>query len=226
MASTVPPAPGARVHGDSDERRTQRLADASGRPCALLLIDLQNDYCHPDGVFARAGFTVADLPALVTATNALIASARAAGAPLIWTATTWEDADDVGLLGRRSPFLAADGLRRGSWGAAMLDELDFQPDADRVVEKRRFSAFHETGLVGELGDAEVLVVGGVRTDFCVESTVRDAFFRDYDVFVVSDAVAGYVDVLHESSLRLMNTVFAQVVGVEDARQLMAAAPRG
>jgi nicotinamidase-related amidase len=225
MASPVPPAQGARVHGDSDERRAARLAAASGRACALLLIDLQNDYCHADGVFARAGFTVADLPALVRATNAVIAAARAASVPVIWTATTWKDSDDVGLLAQRSPFLAAGGLRPGTWGWQILDGLDYDAANDVVVEKRRFSAFHETGLPTVLGDAEVLVVGGVRTDFCVESTVRDAFFRDYDVFVVRDAVAGFVPALHEHSLRLMNTVFAQVVNSAEASGLLAAVPR-
>jgi len=222
MSSTVPPAPGDRVHGDSDERRATRLAAASGRASALALIDLQHDYCHPDGVFARAGFTVDDLDGLVAATNQLIAAARAGGVPVIWTATTWKDGDDVGLLAKRSPFLAAGGLRPGTWGWQILDGLDYDASADTVIEKRRFSAFHETGLTAALGDAEVLVVGGVRTDFCVESTVRDAFFRDYDVFVVRDAVAGFVPALHEHSLRLMNTVFAQVVAADEASALLTA----
>jgi ureidoacrylate peracid hydrolase len=225
MPDSASPSTGAAVHGDSATRRAQRLADAHGRPAALVLIDLQNDYCHADGAFARAGFVVADLSALTAATNALIAAARTAGVPVIWTTTVWRDAADVGRLAQRSPFLAADGLRPGGWGVQILDALDVDPARDTIVEKRRFSAFHETTLERTLTDAgaETLVVGGVRTDFCVESTVRDAFFRDYDVFVVEPATAGYVPALHEHSLRLMNTVFAQLVDVEEAGELMRAA---
>jgi ureidoacrylate peracid hydrolase len=225
MPETASPSPGAGVHLDSAERRERRLAEAHGHPAALLLIDLQNDYCHPDGVFARAGFAVADLAALVAAVNDLLAGARAGGRPVVWTATVWNDREDVGRLAQRSPFLAEAGLRRGSWGAEMLAELDFRPEQDVVVEKRRFSAFHETSLQSTLhaDGTDTLVVGGVRTDFCVESTVRDAFFRDHDVFVVGEAVAGYVPQLHEHSLQLMNTVFAQVVDVADARTLLQAA---
>ena len=189
-----------------------------------MLVDLQNDFCHPDGVFARAGFRVADLDPLVAATNALIAAARAADQPVVWITTVWDDHADIGLLGTRSPFLDDEGLRRGTWGAELLHNLAAQPD-DTVIEKTRLSGFYETTLHATLqgNRTHALVVGGVRTDFCVESTVRDAFFRDYETFVVEDAVAGYVPALHEHSLRLMNTVFAQVLDTHSAAALLAAA---
>ena len=57
-------------------------------------------------------------------------------------------------------------------------------------------------------------MAGVRTDFCVESTVRDAFFRDLEVVVARDAVAGYFPDLHENSLRVMGTVFARIESVD------------
>lgn len=215
------------AHLDSARRRADRLAAARGTNAALLLIDLQHDYCHPDGVFGRAGLKLDDLDGLVDAVNALSLAARAAGCPVIWAATVWNDEADVGLLARRSPFLAREGLRRGSRGADLLGRLE-RDATDHVVEKRRFSAFHETALATLLGDlsAKTLVVSGVRTDFCVESTVRDAFFRDLDVFVVADAVAGYVPALHEHSLTLMNTVFAQTVDLAEACQLLAATSGG
>jgi ureidoacrylate peracid hydrolase len=210
MPETVAHAPGTGVHADSDARLRARVAAAAGRTAALVLVDLQNDYVHPDGVFAGAGFVVDDVDGLVAATNALVGAARAAGLPVVWTTTIWADRAALGRLAERSPFLAKAGLRPGTWGAALLDGLDARPE-DLVVEKQRFSAFHETGLADALAGVETLVVGGVRTDFCVESTVRDAFFHDHDVFVVADATAGYVAHLHEHSLQLMNTVFAQVV---------------
>ncbi|MGD9987266.1 cysteine hydrolase family protein [Pseudonocardia sp.] len=182
-----------------------------GDVTALVVIDVQNDYCHPDGVFAGAGLRVADLDGLVERITALVAAARAGGRPVVWVRMEWDDDAQVGLLAERSPFLAATGLRSGTWGAELVAGLEPRP-GDTVVRKRRFSAFHDTTLdevLAGLG-ATTIVVAGVRTDFCVESTVRDAFFRDLRVVVASDAVAGYVDDLHSNSLRLMGTVFAEV----------------
>ncbi|MFI0404756.1 cysteine hydrolase family protein [Actinomadura sp. 3N508] len=191
---------------------------------ALLLIDLQNDYCHPDGVFARAGLRVSGLDDLVAHVNALAAAARSAGRPVIWVRMEWDADADVGLLGERSPFLRTQGLRHGTWGADLLAGLDRRP-GDHEIVKRRFDAFHGTGLDDLLRDlgARTLVVGGVRTDFCVESTVRAAFFRDLRAIVAREAVAGYVEDMHTASLRLMNTVFAEVVGVGDAAAALAGA---
>ncbi|KRV47858.1 hypothetical protein AQ490_05725 [Wenjunlia vitaminophila] len=189
---------------------------------ALLVIDVQNDYCHPDGVFAAAGLRVADPDALVDRINALVAAARAHHRPVIWVDMEWPDDASVGLLAERSPFLRTRGLRRGTWGAQPLAGLDRRPEDHRVT-KPRFSAFHRTDLAALLGELGVgtLVVAGVRTDFCVESTVRDAFFRDLRAVVAADAVAGYVEDLHRNSLRLMGTVFAEVVPGDAAVDVLA-----
>ncbi|TDD37516.1 cysteine hydrolase [Actinomadura sp. KC06] len=189
---------------------------------ALLVIDMQNDYCHPDGVFAQAGLRVRDLDELVGEVNTLAAAARSAGRPVIWVRMEWDGDADVGLLADRSPFLRTQGLRRGTWGSELLAGLDRAPD-DHEVIKTRFDAFHRTGLRELLHDLDVgtLVVAGVRTDFCVESTVRQAFFHDLRVIVPREAVAGYVDDLHLGSLRLMGTVFAEVGSVSDAAAALA-----
>ncbi|WP_407562383.1 cysteine hydrolase family protein [Streptomyces sp. 184] len=192
---------------------------------ALVVIDVQNDYCHPDGVFAAAGLAVDDLDGLVERVNALVAAARTGGRPVVWVRMEWADDAGVGLLAERSPFLRERGLRRGTWGAEPVAGLDRRP-GDHEVVKPRFSAFHRTSLDDLLARLGVgtLVVAGVRTDFCVESTVRDAFFRDLRVVVARDAVAGYVEELHTASLRLMGTVFADVVGGEQAAGLLAGRP--
>lgn len=191
------------------------VEQASGT--AVVLVDLQNDFCHADGVFSRAGLQIANLEPLVESVNLLTAAARGADVPVVWVTTQWNSDADVGLLRTRSPFLAREGLRRGTWGADLLDGLNVSQE-DWRLEKRRFSAFYGTDLEARLRGAGVgrLVIGGVRTDFCVESTVRDAFFRDFDVLVVREAVAGYFEDFHEHSLRLMGTVFSRVVALGDA----------
>lgn len=193
---------------------TETVLQRSGT--AVVVIDVQNDYCHPDGVFAKAGLTVTNLPELVERTNVLVQAARRAGRPVIWVRMEWADRADVGLLADRSPFLREEGLRTGTWGANPVDGLDVSP-ADAVVTKKRFSSFYGTDLDRVLAQAGVnaLVVAGVRTDFCIESTVRDAFFRDLDVVIARDAVAGFFPDLHDASLRVMSTVFARVQDVDE-----------
>ncbi|MDW5594038.1 isochorismatase family cysteine hydrolase [Conexibacter stalactiti] len=192
----------------------ETYGDRGQRP-ALLVVDMQNDFVASDGVFAQAGLTIEDPAALVGRVAALADRFRAAGGLVVWVKMVWDDDAAVGLLAQRSPFLATAGLRRGSRGAELVDGLRPRP-GDAVVEKTRFSAFHATELERLLADEQVetVVVCGVRTDFCVESTVRDAFFRDLAVLVADDAVGGYFPALHDSSLRVMGTVFAEVLGTD------------
>ncbi|WP_037062687.1 cysteine hydrolase family protein [Pseudonocardia acaciae] len=183
----------------------------------LLLIDLQNDFCHPDGVFARGGLVLDDPDGLVDRVNRLVGAARSGSVPVAWVRMLYDCAEDAGLIATRGPGIAGAAVHRGTWGARLLDGLDARED-DLWVEKDRFSAFLGTDLQRRLADREItrLVVGGVRTDFCVESTVRDAFMRDFEVVLVRDAVAGYFPDLHENSLRAQGTVFAEVVSLDRA----------
>lgn len=201
--------------------RQPDLQAMRGRRFAVVLVDLQNDFCHPDGVFARAGLRLTGLDALVERVAALAAAARAGGHLVVWTRMVYDSDDEVGLLAQRSPFLASEGLRRDTWGAELVDGLAAER-ADHVVDKRRFSAFFATGLEALLEREGIrdLVVAGVRTDFCVESTVRDALFRDLAAVVPSDAVGGFVPELHEHSLRLMGTVFARIVDTAQVVDLL------
>jgi ureidoacrylate peracid hydrolase len=191
---------------------------------ALVVVDMQNDFCHPEGVFARAGLRIPHRSDLVARVNQLVLAARAAGQVVVWVRTEWTDEASVGLLAERSPFLADEGLRAGTWGSELVGALDPEP-TDHHIVKTRFDAFLRTPLADLLEELGVgtLVVTGVRTDFCVESTVREAFFRDYRVAVAREAVAGYVDELHENSLRVMGTVFADIV---DNRAAIAVLERG
>jgi len=189
---------------------------------ALVVIDAQNDYCHPDGVFAKAGLRLDRPKQLVERINVLVRAARAGDRPVIWVRMEWSSDADVGLLAQRSAFLRGQGLRTGTWGSQLLEGLEHSP-CDNVVVKPRFSAFYCTTLEALLDRLRVatIVVAGVRTDFCVESTVRDAFFRDLRVVVAEDAVAGYFDDLHRNSLRLMGTVFADVMPLTVAATALA-----
>ena len=191
---------------------------------AVVLVDLQNDFCHPDGVFHQVGMKVEGLDALIERVNRLVEAGRANGHRIVWVKMVWQNDAALGLIAKKSAFLAKRGLRANTWGAELLKGLHVSA-SDTFVEKTRFSGFYKTTLEQLLRGAGItdLFIGGVRTDFCVESTVRDAYFRDFEVKVVADTCAGYKQDMHEASLRVLNTVFSKVISLDEAIDQLAGA---
>ncbi len=186
-----------------------------------LVVDMQNDFVADDGVLAQAGMDNRSAKAIVPRVRELVEFSRAMGIPVVWVKMVWDSDLELGLLAQRSPFLKEKGLRRNSRGAAIVEGLEVKP-GDLVVEKSRFSAFFNTRLEILLKNLRItnLLVAGVRSDFCVESTVRDAFFRDYDVIVVRDCVAGYFQDLHDNAIKTMGTVFARIMNLDEVKALL------
>jgi ureidoacrylate peracid hydrolase len=184
---------------------------------ALLVIDMQNDFCHPKGAFASAGLDVSACAAVATVIARLLDRAREAGLTVVFTRTVHSPGStepdrhrivpgrDHGV-NRRALCLA------GTWGAQLIDGLQPRP-GDLIVDKRRYSAFYDTALEAQLRERGVgaLLVTGVTTNACVDSTVRDAFFRGLDVIVVADAVAAFEPHLHASTLENLALLFGAVV---------------
>lgn len=180
---------------------------APGRT-AVLVVDMQVDFASPDG--ALGGFIDMGVvePALAAAEK-LVADARAAGAPVVfvglWTTPETDSAAWNERLRRRggNPDVDAALCRAGEKGSAFYGP---QPaPGEQVVRKTRYSAFVGTDLDQRLRDmgVDTLVVAGLTTECCVDSTVRDAFDLDYHVFVAADACAAYEADLHEASLKVM-----------------------
>ncbi len=188
------------------------------RRSALLVVDVQNDFCHPDGYFARFGFDVAPCAAVVPSIAAVVGRARRRGLPVVWTKSTNADPPTHRLLPARFRRAAEDGrppdqFVPGSWGWSLVDDLDPQGD-DLVVEKPRYDAFLRTTLEDELRDRGVstVVVAGVITNCCVDTTARSAFMRGFDVFVLADCVATFAEErdLHDACLENLDRLFAVV----------------
>jgi ureidoacrylate peracid hydrolase len=189
---------------------------------ALLVVDMQNAFCHLEGGFAQAGRDVSSQRAIIGTVAKVLHAARAAGVPAIWTLQEGLGADDRARLSRRIPALLdrpgagepETWCIRDTWDAELVDELraELRPE-DHLVRKLRMSSFYGTTLDALLRMRQItcLVVLGVNTEKCVESTVRDASFRDYDVVVVSDGVATSDRAFHEDSLRKFDAYFATVL---------------
>ena len=130
---------------------------------------------------------------------------KARAIPVIYLRMAWNtDARgfpiDAGLIIEQSrPFIRTEGLRRGTWGAEVLAEM---PPPDYVVEKTRYSGFHNTALEALLRGlgVDTIYLAGVITNMCVEATARDAFHRDFRFVVLSDCVSGFSRKLHDASL--------------------------
>jgi nicotinamidase-related amidase len=174
---------------------------------ALIVVDMQNGFCHPDGSFARMDMGLEGADEAVRNAARAITQARRAGIPVIFTRHVYRPgrADEGRALKANSPALAGlDGLAAGSWDAQVLAELGCGPD-DLIVDKVRFDAFQWTSLeplLRGLGVEEV-VVCGVITNICVETTVRSAFMRDFPVILLADCCAAKTRRLHELSLEVL-----------------------
>jgi ureidoacrylate peracid hydrolase len=172
---------------------------------ALVVVDMQNDFCHPDGWLASIGVDVTPARAPIAVLAGLTAALRAHQVPVIWL--NWGNRPDRANLppnvlhvydpaaegrGIGSP-LPANGaavLQAGSWAAAVVDELT--PDgADIRVDKYRMSGFFDTALDSVLRGLRVdtVLFGGVNADQCVLATLTDAACLGYDVVMIEDAVA-------------------------------------
>ena len=162
---------------------------------ALMLIDMQNDFLHPQGAYARSGLNsgmIADLPAkLKTVANAV----RAVDGWIVSTHFTLVPGKSgTPLIDERlkklRPFLGKGNFEPGSFGHALIDEL---APADLSVEKVTYSAFYMSRLEWLLNQIGItrLIIGGIVTNGGIASTVRDAHVRGYDIWVLSDGCAAF-----------------------------------
>lgn len=199
------------------------------RRTALLVIDMQNDFCKPEGFFAGAGHDVSSCQAAVERTAWLLEQVRPLGIPVFWSRSIDPSPPHYKLppLRFRAP-RESEAFQRsvggtncfmpGSWGAEIV--ADLAPAAeDPIFDKPRYDVFHGTALEDELRarDLDTIAVAGVTTNCCVETTTRSGFVRDYAMLVLSDCVAAFGNEwdLHEASLRNLELFFAVVATADD-----------
>ncbi len=218
-----------------DKVRKIELPRLDPREVGLFVVDMQNDFCHPEGARAKAfGVDAIALPrASIPAVVDMIRLCRNAGAR-IWFTRQVHYPDDAARKRRRIPsHLDRRGVKlelcyRGSWGAELLDEIraEVRPE-DEVVIKHRASAFYNTPVETELRvkGVQVLIITGTTTSFCIDSTIRDAYMRDYDVLVPRECVSDTDQGAHDAVLASVDRFHGLVVDTSQiARALGVAAP--
>src|SRR4051812_4798913 len=174
---------------------------------AVIVVDMQNDFGAKGGMLDRAGLDVSGIQKAVAPTAKVLGAARQAGIKIIYLKMAFKpDLSDMGAsdsvnrvqhlrIGVGDKVIAPDGqesriLIRDTWNTNILPDL--KPQAhDDVLYKTRFSGFYETDLDARLKKAGIryLIVTGCTTSVCVDSTVRDAMFRDYRCVVLADCVS-------------------------------------
>ena len=209
------------------------IALAAGNT-AVLVVDMENDFGADGGMFDRAGVDISMIKKAVSPTAAVLAAARHAGVPVIYLKMGYrKDLADLGREGspnrvRHLQYLhvgdtmtAPNGAKcriliRGHWGTEIVPALQAHR-GDLVLYKTRFSGFYRTELDAALQRLGVknLMVTGCTTSVCVESTVRDAMFRDYCPVVLEDCTAepighAFSRSNHEASLLTIKSLFGWV----------------
>jgi nicotinamidase-related amidase len=190
---------------------------------ALLIVDLQNDFVHPDGAYGRAGQTADAIAALPPRLRPLADAMRGAGGWIVSTQFTLvpgkggEPYISPHLKSLR-PFLAKGDFMPGAWGHQLVDRL--QP-ANITIEKVAYSAFYMTRLEWVLRKfgIETLIVGGIVTNGGVASTVRDAHVRDFRTIVLSDGCAAFTEAAHDATIASLGTI-ATVTTTAEALSLV------
>jgi len=198
-----------------------------------LVVDMQNDFCSKGGMFDRAGIDISPTRRAVEPTAAALRALRTAGVAVVYLKHGHRpDLSDLGpaaaphrlkhrplAVGTR--VVAPDGresriLIRDTWNTDVVDELRPEP-GDTVIYKTRYSGFYDTELDAELKRRGVtwLIMAGVSTSVCVESTLRDAMFRDYSCLLLADCTGesighGLSRSNHDASLLVVQTLFGWV----------------
>lgn len=193
---------------------------------ALLIVDLQNDFLHADGAYARGGANLPGAAALIANMKSVVDAMRAAGGWIVSTQFTLVPGRGgepliSPHLKQLRPFLAKGDFQPGAWGHCLIDEL---APADFTVEKVAYSAFYMTRLEFVLRKVgiDTLLVGGIVTNGGVASTLRDAHVRDFHAMLLTDGCAAFSKEAHEASIASLGTIAPKLTCAEALALISAA----
>jgi len=163
---------------------------------ALIVIDLQNAFCHKEGTLGKSGLDTDRLGSAIAPVRKIVERCYEIDIPVLWTVQEHFENDQrrgrKRLPSHTSKRKGVSALA-GTWDAEIVDELkDLVNNPTFVIKKHRFGGFYETRLqivLEQLG-VEALFITGLTTNACVETTMREAYLRDYDVVGIEDCISG------------------------------------
>jgi ureidoacrylate peracid hydrolase len=191
---------------------------------AVIVVDVQNDFCRAEGALGKAGAPTAAAMEMIPNLQRLLAGARAIGAPVIFIQTIHTAATDSEAWTYRMNGAVGNCCRKDTWGAEFTEVA---PVGDEpVVIKHRYSAFINTRLENVLRTLKIenLIMTGVSTNVCVESTARQGYMLDYNIVFLSDCTAAYSQEEHDGALYNMRNHFGVVATADDVLAVWKAMP--
>jgi ureidoacrylate peracid hydrolase len=196
------------------------------REAALLVIDMQNGFVHPESGMGKSPSGTEAQRAIVPRIQELVTFCREKGIPVIWSQQEHFPGDVTRVRKRIRPHSARQGFLpclRGTWETDFYEELksSVKPE-DHIVAKHRASVFYNTNLETKLRmlGIQFLILAGCNTEFCVESTVREAYARDFELLITRDCVAGIQRRFHENALEVFQAYFGEVMELSELRRVI------
>ncbi|HEY7166263.1 MAG TPA: cysteine hydrolase [Candidatus Binatia bacterium] len=204
---------------DAQLRRLAEQVDPG--VAALLVIDMQNDFCHPQGVSGQRGRDLQMTMDMAPRLGKFISVCRRQAVPVIFVQTIhypWTDSPS--WVRRLDKDCGESVCRPGTWGAEFYGGL--RPvNGEIVITKHRYSAFLGTDLELILRSKGIrtLLISGVGTNVCVESTLRDGYMRDFHIVLLEDCVGATNRTLHEGTLTNVRLHFGTVSNSGEIQRL-------
>jgi ureidoacrylate peracid hydrolase len=191
---------------------------------ALLIVDVQNDFCADGGAMQREGRDLGLVQAMVPRLARFLAAARSARVPVVWIRNVYNHTPNWYLSEvwleqatrrRRGLYVDRPVCQAGEWNG---DFYQVRPEPeDVIVTKHRYGAFESTDLDVVLRSRGIrtVIMTGVATNVCVETTARQAFLKDYYVVFTSDCTATYSQAEHDAALANIDNFFGQVATADE-----------
>jgi ureidoacrylate peracid hydrolase len=192
---------------------------------ALIVIDVQNDFCAGQGMMAVEGFDMTFVQSMAARLPDMIERARAANVLVVFVRNVYNAAPNLYLSDvwleqaarkREGSYTTRPVCVANSWGADFFGDVRPLP-TEAIVTKHRYSAFHNTDLetILRAHNIRTVVLSGCATNVCVETSAREAFLRDYYLVLAEDGSAGYSLEKHEATLKTIDLYFGEVVPIAD-----------
>ena len=183
---------------------------------------MQNAFCSKEGSFWKRGYSILNIDSVLKVVQSLLSFAHKRGMLVIFTKLEYKpDYSDSGLLVKQlSPEIIKLGAYlENSWDSTIFNFQELK-EHDIIIVKKRYDPFFNTELEDILKTHQItrLIVAGVLTNVCVESCVRSAFDRDFEVIVIRDATSTYSEELYVASMTTMEKHFAKVISFEELQK--------
>jgi ureidoacrylate peracid hydrolase len=190
----------------------QRLTNPANT--AVVIVDVQNDFCARGGGQDKTGKDLTDVLAMLPVMQRFVEAARRHGTAVIFVQTIHDGMTDSDAIVNIRKAGAVSNCDKDTWGA----ELTISPlPNESVVIKHRYSGFVNTRLDSVLRTLQIenILIGGVSTNVCVESTSRHAYMLDYNVVFVGDCAAAYDRASHDMALNVHRKHFGVVATADE-----------